>query len=73
MPLTAYEDFLDLSVKQLTDYFSVSGLNTSGRKVKLITPFLFYKNSFYKNHEAENRSKIKNFEIITPGSRPRDL
>ena len=23
------------------------------------TPFLFYKNSFYKNHEAKNRPKIK--------------
>ena len=36
MPLTAYEDFLELSVKQLTDYLSVRGLNTSGRKVELI-------------------------------------
>ena len=24
------------------------------------TPFLFYKNPFYKNHEAQNRQKIKN-------------
>ena len=37
------------------------------------TPFLFYKNSFYKNYEAENRPKIKNFVRITPGSRSRDL
>ena len=36
MPLTTYEDFLELSVKQLTDYLSVRGLNTSGRKVELI-------------------------------------
>ena len=37
------------------------------------TTFLFHKNSFYKNHEAENRLKIKNFVRITPGSRSRDL
>ena len=37
------------------------------------TPFLFYKNSFYENQEAENRPKIKNFVRITPGSRSRDL
>ena len=36
MPLTTFEDFLELSVKQLTDYLSVLGLNTSGRKVELI-------------------------------------
>ena len=37
------------------------------------TPFLFHKNSFYKNHKAENRPKIKNFLRITPGTRSRDL
>ena len=36
MPLTTYEDFLELSVKQLTDFLSVYGLNTSGRKLELI-------------------------------------
>ena len=36
MPLTTYEDFLGLSVKQLTNYLSVCVLNTSGRKVELI-------------------------------------
>ena len=36
-------------------------------------PFLFYKNSFYKNHKAENHPKIKNFVRITPGSRSRNL
>ena len=35
--------------------------------------FLFYKNSFDKNHEAENRPKIKNFVRNTPGSISRDL
>ena len=29
MPLTTYEDFLELSVKQLTDYLLVRDLNTS--------------------------------------------
>ena len=41
--------------------------------LEAITPFLFYKNSFYKNHEAENRPEIKNFVRITPDSRSRDL
>ena len=36
MPLTTYEDFLGLSVKQLTNYLSVCVLNSSGRKVELI-------------------------------------
>ena len=36
MPLTTYEDFLELCAKQVTDYLSVLGLNTSGRKVALI-------------------------------------
>ena len=36
MPLTTYEGFLELSVKKLTDYLSVRGLNTSGRKVESI-------------------------------------
>ena len=29
-PINTYEDFLELSVKQLTDYLLVRGLNTSG-------------------------------------------
>ena len=36
MPLEKYEDFLDLSIKDLTNYLSVRGLNTSGRKVELV-------------------------------------
>ena len=36
MPLHSYEDILDLTVKQLTDYLSVRGLNSSGRKVELV-------------------------------------
>ena len=36
MPLTTYEDFMELSVKQLSDYLSVRGLSTSGKKVELI-------------------------------------
>ena len=35
MSLQKYEDLLELSVKQLMDYLSVSGLNTSGKKVEL--------------------------------------
>ena len=38
-----------------------------------ITPFLFYKNSFYKNPEAGNSPKIKNFVRTTPGSKSWDL
>ena len=36
MPLTTYEDFMELSAKQLSDYLSVRGLSTSGKKVELI-------------------------------------
>ena len=36
MPLTTYEDFVELSLKQLSDYLSARGLSTSGKKVELI-------------------------------------
>ena len=36
MPLTTYEDFEELSLKQLSDYLSARGLSTSGKKVELI-------------------------------------
>ena len=36
MPLEKYEDFLDLSIKDSTNYLCVCGLNTSGRKVELV-------------------------------------
>ena len=36
MPLEKYEDFLELSVKQVVDYLSVRGLNTSGKKVEFV-------------------------------------
>ena len=36
MPLEKYEDFLDLSIKDSTNYLSVRGLNTSGKKVLLV-------------------------------------
>ena len=36
MPLTTCKDFLELSIKQLTDHLSVLDLNSSGRKVELI-------------------------------------
>ena len=37
MPLEKYEDFLDLSIKDLTNYLSVCGLNTSGRTVESVS------------------------------------
>ena len=36
MPLEKYEEFLDLSIKDLTNYLSVCGLNTFSRKVELV-------------------------------------
>ena len=38
MPLKKYDDFLDvdLSIKDLTNYLSVPGLNASARKVELV-------------------------------------
>ena len=35
MSLEKYEDFLNLGVKELTDYLAVCGLKTSGKKVEL--------------------------------------
>ena len=34
MPPKTYEDFLDFSIKDLTNYLPVHGLNTSRRKVE---------------------------------------
>ena len=36
MPLHSYKDVSDLTVKQLTDYLSVRGLNSTGHKVELV-------------------------------------
>ena len=36
MPLGKYEDFLDSSIKDLTNHLSVRGLNTFGRRVELV-------------------------------------
>ena len=36
MTLTKYKDFLDLSIKDLTNCLSACGLNTSSRKVELV-------------------------------------
>ena len=36
MSLEKYEDFLDLSIKDSTNFLSVCGLNTSVRKVELV-------------------------------------
>ena len=36
MTLTKYKDFLDLSIKDLTNYLSACGLNTSSRKVEQV-------------------------------------
>ena len=37
MSLQKYEKFLELSVKQLVNYLFVHGLNTSGKKVELVS------------------------------------
>ncbi|XP_065662689.1 uncharacterized protein LOC136085322 [Hydra vulgaris] len=36
MPLEKYEDFLNLTVKQLVSFLTVPGLSTTGRKVELV-------------------------------------
>ena len=44
MTLTKYKDFLDLSIKDSTNYLSACGLNTSNRKVELVArAYLIYK------------------------------
>ena len=41
MPLGTYEDFLDLSIKDLTNHLSIHGLNTYHRKVEVVVPRAF--------------------------------
>ena len=36
MPLENYKDFLNLGVKELTNYLAFRGLKTSGKKVELV-------------------------------------
>ena len=36
IPQEKFEDLFDFSIKDLTNYLSVCGLNTSGRKVELV-------------------------------------
>ena len=36
MPLGKYVDFFNFCIKDLANYLSVSGSNTSGRKVELV-------------------------------------
>ena len=68
----------DIYIRRCLTWFKIrsSVLETKGKRNKsiikgkvLCTLFIFYKNSFYKNHDAENRRKLKNYVRITPGSR----
>ena len=72
MPLTTYEDFLELSFKQLTDYLSVRGLNTSGRKVELIArAFAAMELKLDIIQSSENQSNLlqSNYEKKIEGTR----
>ena len=72
MPLTICEDFLEPSVKQLTDYLSVRGLNTSGRKVDLIArAFAAMELKLDIIQSSENQSNLlqSNYEKKIEGTR----
>ena len=72
MLLTIYEDFLEPSVKQLTDYLSVRGLNTSGRKVDLIArAFAAMELKLDIIQSSENQSNLlqSNYEKKIEGTR----
>ena len=62
MPIGKYEDFLDLSIKDLTNYLLVCGLNTSGRKVGLVArtspPFEIKMNKNLPSESSCNLSSL---------------
>ena len=61
MPLETHENFLDLSIKDLTDYLPVCGLNTSGTKVELVAR-AFAVFELKMNIIASSEEKKLNFE-----------
>ena len=59
MPLTTYEDFLELSIQQLTNYLAVRGLNASGRKVELLArAFAAMELKFDYTQSSESQSNL---------------
>ena len=66
MPLGSYEDFLDLSVHQLTDYLAVRGLSSPGRKVELVAKAFAAMElglGIIESSESQQRQLKKNYEL----------
>ena len=76
MPLTTYEEFLDLSVKQLADYLTVRGLATTGRKIELVAraftamelklPILESTEEQQKRLKQDYANKLQSLQLFDP-------
>ncbi|XP_065665514.1 uncharacterized protein LOC136086941 [Hydra vulgaris] len=80
MPLEKYEDFLNLSVKQLSSFLTVRGLSTTGRKVELVArafsamelniDVIETAEEQEKKLEQSYTDKLKALDLIDPNSAP---
>ena len=74
--MEAYEDFLQWSVGSLKDYFNVSGLQTTGRKVELVArayasceqkiPIKFTHEKHDKKLKVEYRNRLAKYNLSNP-------
>ena len=80
MPLKNYEDFLNLSVKQLVSFLTVRGLSTTGRKVELVAraftatelniEVIKTTEEQEKNLKQSYKDKLKALDLIDSNSAP---
>ena len=78
MPLKNYEDFLNLSVKQLINFLTVRGLSTTGRKIELVAraftamelniEIIETAEEQEKNLKQSYADKLKALDLIDPNS-----
>ena len=79
MPLKNYEDFLNLSVKQLINFLTVRGLSTTGRKIELVAraftamelniEIIETAEEQEKNLKQSYADKLKALDLIDPNSK----
>ena len=83
MPLKNYEDFLNLSVKQLINFLTVLGLSTTGRKIELVAraftamelniEIIETAEEQEKNLKQSYADKLKALDLIDPNSVPMEI
>ena len=83
MPLKNYEDFLNLSVKQLINFLTVRGLSTTGRKIELVAraftamelniEIIETAEEQEKNLKQSYADKLKALDLIDPNSVPMEI